>query len=61
MVGDFSWAVLGFIVVVVLRLSATFINLIFNAFMGFPFIYDTKIQMIESREKENKNDEMRGG
>jgi hypothetical protein len=39
-----------FMLVIVVRISATLINLMSNAFFGFPFIYDTKIQMIEAKQ-----------
>ncbi len=52
--GAVGFAIGGFVIVIILRLTATFINLICNAFFGFPLIYDTKIQLVEAREKSSK-------
>jgi len=47
-----NWAILMtvFALVIVVRISATFINLMFSAFTGFPLIYDTKIQMQQAQQ-----------
>jgi len=53
LVGNWEIPFLTFILVIIVRISATFINLVANAFFGFPLIYDTKIQMIEAKQKRN--------
>ncbi|TNJ38974.1 hypothetical protein [Phaeobacter sp. B1627] len=50
MIGSFMLPLTVFTLVIIVRLSATMINLLANAFFGFPFIYDTKIQMIEAKQ-----------
>ncbi len=42
-------AVLG--LVFAIRIGATFINMVCSAFLGFPLIYGTKIQMVEAQNK----------
>jgi hypothetical protein len=50
-IGSWELPFMVFVFVIVIRIAATFINLVSNAIFGFPFIYDTKIQMIEARQK----------
>jgi len=52
-----SWEIpfVVFCLVIVVRISATMINLISNAIFGFPFIYDTKIRMLEAKRERNSD------
>ena len=48
-----AWEIgfLTFFLVIVLRICATFLNLLFSAFTGFPLIYDTKVQLQQSKAR----------
>lgn len=50
MIGSYMLPVIVFCWVVVIKMAATLINLLSNAIFGFPFIYDTKIQMVEAKQ-----------
>ena len=51
MVGTWEIFLAVFLLVILVRIGATFINMLFKAFAGFPLIYDTKIMMVEARNK----------
>lgn len=50
MIGSYMLPLIVFSWVVVIRMAATLINLVCNAIFGFPFIYNTKIQMMEAKK-----------
>lgn len=54
MFGSWQLPVVVFVLVVIVRTCASFVNLIACAIFGFPLIYDTKFRMLEEREKRRR-------